>query len=115
MHVPVKDVYGNLRFIHISRDTVFLQTDPGGNLLFHGNQEVYRSIRSVEEWASLLSRAGFLRVDRGTIVNLNKGWLFDPKLRVLKPQSMKDDSILIPVAGKLIPELKQVLGGEPWA
>ncbi|MBW7452874.1 LytTR family transcriptional regulator DNA-binding domain-containing protein [Paenibacillus sepulcri] len=108
MYIPVKDAEGNIQLLHVSQDTLFMQTDQSGNLLFHTDHGAYQSIRRVEEWASLLHKVGFLRVDRGTIVNLNKAWLFDSTLRVLKPLGMIG-SIVIPVSGKSVDKLHQTL------
>lgn len=109
MHIPVKDAKGNIQMLHVFHDTVFMQTNGSGNLLFHTDHGAYQSIRRVEEWTSLLYTAGFLRVDRGTIVNLNKVWLFDSELRALKSQGI-NNSIVIPVSGTSVHKLYQALG-----
>jgi len=104
MYIPVKDNEGNIQTLHVFQDTVCLQTDRNGNLRFHTDHGVYQLIRRLDDWTSLLQSAGFLRVDRGTIVNLNKAWSFDSTLRLLKSQSM-DSSLVFPVSGNSVHKL----------
>ncbi len=107
MHVPVKDEQGHIRLLHVMIETVFLQIDRNGDLVFHTERGKYTLIRRLEDWASWLEAetADFLRVDRGTIVNLRKPWQFAPDLRVLE---LRDDhgGIRIPVSEKIVAALK---------
>lgn len=106
MHVPVKDRQGHIRLLHVSEETIFLQIDRNGELVFHTTIGEFPLIRRVEEWAVLLADTDFLRVDRGTIVNFNKHWLFAPELRVLR---YRDDQRLlqIPISEKSIAKIKR--------
>ncbi|BBH22477.1 hypothetical protein Back11_38220 [Paenibacillus baekrokdamisoli] len=110
MQIPVKDTKGNIHMLDVHRDVLYMQTNRKGSLLFHTGNEVFQSIQRVEEWALLLDSAGFLRVDRGTIVNLSKAWLYDPELKVINLQA-NEEPLYIPVSSKSIQEIIQALRG----
>ena len=107
MHVPVKDEQGRIRMLHVTMETVYLQTDRNGELVFYTERGKYTLIRRMEDWAYLLESEtdDFLRVDRGAIVNLRKPWQFAPELRVLKYRDERN-MIHIPVSEKKVADLK---------
>lgn len=107
MHVPVKDEQGHIRLIYVTTETVYMQTDRNGELVFHTERGKYTLIRTMEDWAYLLESEtdDFLRVDRGTIVNLRKSWQFVPDLRVLKLRDNRK-TIFIPVSENKVADLK---------
>ncbi|QHW31459.1 LytTR family transcriptional regulator [Paenibacillus rhizovicinus] len=90
----VKDNKGAVQLLDVSRDVIYIQTSSDGTLVFHTEHEEYRLLNKVEEWSRMLRGLGYLRVDRGTIVNMNQAWQYDDKLKVLKIQSNKRDGWL---------------------
>jgi len=107
MQVPVKDEQGHIRLLHVTMETVYLQTECKGELVFHTEHGTYTLIRRMEDWAYLLESEtdDFLRVDRGTIVNLRIPWQFDHELRVLELQHDRG-MIRIPVSERKVSEIK---------
>ena len=107
MYVPVKDEQGQCCLIHATKEVLYLQIDRDRGLVFYTERGKYTLIRRMEDWASLLKAetTDFLRVDRGTIVNLRKPWQFSPELRVL---TLRDDRgvIRIPVSERKVAALK---------
>jgi len=107
MHVPVKDEQGHIRLLHVTMETVYLQSGRNGELIFHTERGKYTLLRRMEDWANLLASEmdDFLRVDRGTIVNLRRPWQFASGLRVL--ELIGDCGVIrIPVSEKKVAELK---------
>lgn len=101
MILPLFDSYGNLSMVNVPEEILYLQTDGCGGLYFYSENYEYSAAKLVGEWESLLSNEGFLRIDRGTIVNMQKVSRFDPLLGILE---MKTSSkrMTVPVATPLI-------------
>jgi len=95
MILPLFDSHGNLNMVNVSEEILYLQTDGFGGLRFYSDRDELRALKLVEEWSDLLSREGFMRMDRGTIVNLKKVSDFDPKLGILEIRTA-DKRICLP-------------------
>jgi len=58
--------------LNAKNDNLFLQTDTRGSLLAQTRDAQLRILRTVDDRELLLKAQGFLRTDRGTILNLGK-------------------------------------------
>ncbi|WP_027085818.1 LytTR family transcriptional regulator DNA-binding domain-containing protein [Cohnella panacarvi] len=108
MRILVKDTLGHIQWLQVSEETDYVQINSSGEILFYTEFGVFSLIRRIGEWASLLEAEGFLRVDRGTIINLKKAWLFDPEFRVLRLHSVQS-KVHIPIAERSLVNLKEAM------
>ena len=105
MILPLFDSHGNLNMVNVPEEILYLQTDGYGGLRFYSDRDELRAVKLIGEWSDLLSREGFMRVDRGTIVNLKKVSDFDPKLGILEIRTA-EKRICIPTTELMLRQLK---------
>lgn len=110
MYLPIKTSDGGYKILKMNEDVLYLQRDGGEGLSFHTFDEEYKALLRVEDWAHYLHPMGFLRIDRGTIVNLHKAEDFDHELRVLVLRT-SIGKVTLPVAESMIKVLLQELRG----
>lgn len=110
MQVPVKDEHGQIRLLHLTGEVIYLQTNRSGGIDFFTECGKYTLIRRMEDWEAWLDArtSGFLRVDRGTIVNLQKQWQYSPELRALKLQ-VGTNCIHVPVTEQKVAQLIEMI------
>lgn len=111
MILPLFDSHGNFKMINLSEEVLYLQTNGYGRLQFYTERSEYTAAQSVGEWADVLRGERFLRIDRGTIVNLNKISGFDSLLRVIEMRTANGGFVAIPVAEPMMKRLKMELEG----
>ncbi|BBH22327.1 hypothetical protein Back11_36720 [Paenibacillus baekrokdamisoli] len=116
MYLPIKSLDGSYKVLKLNEDILLLQTDGKGRLCFHTFEGEYRAVERVGDWEYYLRQMGFLRTDRGTIVNLHKVEHFDPVLKVLVLLTF-NGPLTIPVAdsalGLLNKELDKIKSFKP--
>lgn len=110
MHLPIKTSDGGYKILKMNEDVLYLQRGGGEGLSFHTFEEKYKALQRVEDWAHYLHSIGFLRIDRGTIVNLRKVKEFNHELRVLVLKT-SNGKVTLPVAESMIKVLLQELRG----
>jgi len=66
-----------------TQDVLYLQTNGRGGLHFYTYEDEYKAVSMLKDWAALLQAEGFIRTDRGTIVNVRKIESYDPILHVM--------------------------------
>jgi len=113
MKIPLIGEDGVCRLIDPADSILYLQTDKTGRVRLYAPSHTYKPVQSVEEWASLLGAAGFVRVDRGTIVNMNKVHELDPDLRVLDIRTENGRSMAIPVTRAMMRRLQAEMVSRP--
>jgi DNA-binding LytR/AlgR family response regulator len=106
MIIPLIGEDGVCQFINPKDNILYLQTNKSGKVRFYSAMHIYKPVQSVEEWSGLLSPAGFVRVDRGTIVNLNKVNELDPDLGVLDIKTENGGKMVIPVTRAMMRRLQ---------
>ena len=110
MQVPVKNEHDQIQLLDLIEEAIYLQTDRSGGINIFTDYGIFTLIRRIGDWVALLdsSASMFLRVDRGTIVNLQKPWQYSPELRVLKLIA-DSKSIHIPVSEQKITQLIEMM------
>ncbi|RXZ79907.1 LytTR family transcriptional regulator [Paenibacillaceae bacterium] len=83
LQVPVVTLQGTPDVLRLDQDVVYLQSNGRGSLSFHSYDQEFKAVQRIEEWSNVLLQRGFLRVDRGTIVNLHRIIALDRKLKVI--------------------------------
>ncbi len=106
MNLPLFDREGICSFVNLTEKILYLQTNGYGKIRLYSGADEYRPVHTVEEWFKLLGQSGFVRVDRGTIVNLRKVCYFDPVLRILGMRTENGGQVVVPVAETMIRRLK---------
>lgn len=101
------DSSGDYRLLS-TQDIAYIQTNGQGELQFYTHDETYRPISLLKEWAALLKNEGFVRLDRGTIVNTRMIESLDPDLRVVTIPLM-NGAVTIPFAEKTRRKLEKEL------
>ncbi|RED58615.1 LytTR family DNA-binding domain-containing protein [Cohnella lupini] len=111
MQLPLLNSEGVIRWVD-GQDILYLQTDGSGDVTLFAYDETYKAISTVKELFRLLEPAGFVRVDRGTVVNPSRIDSFDPLLNVARIRT-SESIILISVPERMLGILKLFgTGGE---
>jgi DNA-binding LytR/AlgR family response regulator len=88
-----------------SQEIIYLQTNGAGELSIYSYDEEFKIISMVKDWSNLLHNAGFMRLDRGTVVNIMNIKSFDSLINVITIR-LSSGEVLIPVSQKMLRELK---------
>ncbi|TFE25526.1 LytTR family DNA-binding domain-containing protein [Cohnella luojiensis] len=104
MLLPLLNSKGEHRLVE-AREIKFIQTDGAGEIEFYTYDEKYRTISTIKDISLLLEAAGFIRVDRGTIVNSSSIDSFDPLLNVARIRTI-DSVVLLSVSGKMLGKIE---------
>lgn len=107
MILPLINANGEHRWLNVE-DIAYLQTNGQGKLHVYTYNETYRPISLLREWGVLLQKEGFLKIDRGTIVNVRMIESVDSNLRLVKV-SLKSEVVSIPFAEKMLRQLEKRL------
>jgi len=103
MILPLINANGEHCWLNVE-DIAYLQTNGQGKLHVYTYNETYRPISLLREWGVLLQKEGFLKIDRGTIVNARMIESVDPCLRVVVI-SRAGGAVSIPYSEKVRAEL----------
>ncbi|MFC5469259.1 LytTR family DNA-binding domain-containing protein [Cohnella suwonensis] len=87
---------GQCRLLDVG-EILYMQTDGTGDLTIYSYDEKFRTISSAEDFAEFLREAGFVRTDRGTLVNMRQVEAYDPAQNVLRLR-LKEGEVLVPAA-----------------
>ncbi len=104
MLLPLLDSRGKHCLLDV-QEIVYLQTNGAGELTIYSYDEKYKTISMVKDWSQFLQNAGFIRLDRGTVVNTRNINSFDPLLNVVRIQ-LSNGEVLIPASQKMQREIR---------
>ncbi|BBI31355.1 LytTR family DNA-binding domain-containing protein [Cohnella abietis] len=103
MLLPMLNTKGDFCLLD-AQNIVYLQTNGAGELAIYSYDEKYRVLSKVKDWTLLLQDAGFIRIDRGTVVNTRSIEAFDADLNVIKLRT-SNGGLWVPVSRKMNQEV----------
>ncbi|QMV42743.1 LytTR family DNA-binding domain-containing protein [Cohnella cholangitidis] len=109
MLLPLLNSNGEHRMLDV-REIVYLQTNGAGELTIYSYDDEYKIISMVKDLSILLQDSGFIRTDRGTVVNMESIESFDGILNIVKLRTSNGE-VIAPVSHKMQKQIKAYLKG----
>ncbi|QJD86480.1 LytTR family DNA-binding domain-containing protein [Cohnella herbarum] len=109
MKLPLVNSSGEYRLLDV-REIVYLQTNGSGEVTIYSYDDKYKIISMVKDLSFMLEDAGFVRTDRGTVINTESIESFDGILNIVKLRTSNGE-VVAPVTYKMQKQIKAYLKG----
>jgi len=107
MLLTLLNARGEHRLLDV-KEIVYLQTNGAGKMTIYSYDDEYKIISTVKELSDLLQQSGFVRADRGTVVNPARVEAFDGILNIVKLRT-RNGEVIAPVSGKAQKQIRSYL------
>jgi DNA-binding LytR/AlgR family response regulator len=107
--LPLLNSNGEFRLLDV-QEIVYLQTNGSGEVMIYSYDDKYKMITKVKDLSLFLGDSGFMRTDRGTILNLERIDSFDGILNIVKLRTSNGE-VIMPIAYKMQKQIKAYLKG----
>jgi DNA-binding LytR/AlgR family response regulator len=107
MQLPLVSSSGEYRLLDV-REIVYLQTNGLGEVTIYSYDDEYKIISMVKDLSFMLEESGFVRTDRGTVINTESIESFDGILNIVKLRTSNGE-VIAPVSYKMQKQVKSYL------
>lgn len=107
MRLTLRNSSGDFRLLEV-REIVYLQTNGAGDVTIYSYDDEYKMISRVKDLSALLEDSGFIRTDRGTVINAESIVSFDGFLNIVKLRTSNGE-VIMPVAYRTQKQIRAYL------